>query len=52
MPELSKEAMHGILPWLSFTDSLAQLIANLLPGLSGVCASLADYRWLAVIVTP
>lgn len=44
--------MHGILQRLPFTDVLAQLITNLLPHLSSVCASLADYRWLYMIVTP
>lgn len=52
MLELSRETMRGVLRWLPFTDLLAQLIANLLPRLSSVCASLADYRWLDVIVTP
>lgn len=50
--EPSKEVMHGVRWWLPFTDLLAQLITNLLPRLSSVCASLADYRWLEMSVTP
>lgn len=50
--EPSKEVMHGVRWWLPFTDLLAQLVANLLPRLSSVCASLADYRWLEMSVTP
>lgn len=52
MLEPSKEDTHGVCWWLAFTDLLAQLIANLLPRLSSVCARLADYRWLEMSVMP
>ena len=52
MLEPSKEVMRGVRWWLPLTDLLAQLIANLLPRLSSVCASLADYRWLETSATP